>query len=62
MDVQRKLNDALLKTLNDPQVKAKLFAQGVDPKPSAPEYFSKFIANEKQRWATLLKSIGVVAN
>jgi len=61
-DVRQKLSDALFKTLDDPEVKAKLVAQGMDPKPTSPDEFASFIADETQRWAALLKSMGVGAN
>ncbi|MBH1965103.1 MAG: tripartite tricarboxylate transporter substrate binding protein [Comamonadaceae bacterium] len=61
-DIQKQLNDALLKTLNNPEIRSKLIAQGMDPKPSSPEEFAKFIGDETQRWATLLKSMNISAN
>ncbi|WP_028602423.1 Bug family tripartite tricarboxylate transporter substrate binding protein [Ottowia thiooxydans] len=61
-DIQKKLNEALLKTLNNPEIRSKLIAQGMDPKPSSPEEFAKFVGDETQRWATLLKSMNISAN
>lgn len=61
-DIQKKLNDALVKTLNNPEVKAKLVAQGMDPNPSTPDEFAKFIVDETARWANLLKATGITAN
>jgi tripartite-type tricarboxylate transporter receptor subunit TctC len=61
-DIQKKLNDALVKTLNNPEVKAKLVAQGMDPKPSTPDEFAKFIVDETARWANILKDTGITAN
>lgn len=61
-DVQKKLSDALLQTVNEKEFKDRLIAQGMDPSPSSPEEFAKFIQAESTRWAAILKEMNVKAN
>ena len=61
-DIRKKLSEALITTLNNPEVRSKLVAQGMDPRPSTPEEFAKFIAEESLRWSGLLKSLNLTAN
>jgi tripartite-type tricarboxylate transporter receptor subunit TctC len=60
-DIRQRLSEALLKTLSDPEVRGKLVAQGMDPRPSTPEEFAGFIAEESQRWSGLLRSLNLAA-
>jgi tripartite-type tricarboxylate transporter receptor subunit TctC len=60
-DVVQKLNAEIGRILLLPDVKAKLTAAGFDPKPSTPEWFGQFIQAETQKWAKLLKGIGIKA-
>jgi tripartite-type tricarboxylate transporter receptor subunit TctC len=50
-----KLATAILATVNDPPVKAKLIAIGVVPKPMTTVEFGKFIADETQKWAKVIQ-------
>jgi tripartite-type tricarboxylate transporter receptor subunit TctC len=61
-DIVRRLNLELRNVLQDPQVRNKLIAQGVDPVTGSPEAFSTFIENETKSWAALLKKIKVELN
>ena len=61
-DIQAKLSKALFTAMADPEIKAKLIAQGMDPKPSTPEEFAKFVASEASRWSTLLKTMSIKAD
>jgi len=60
-EVVMKLNGEIARVLALPEVKAKLTAAGFDPKPSTPEWFGQFIQAETQKWAKLLKGIGIKA-
>lgn len=60
--VQNKLSDALMQTLNDPEFKARLVALGMDPRPSTPQDFTKFIQAESGKWTGILKDMDIKPN
>jgi tripartite-type tricarboxylate transporter receptor subunit TctC len=61
-DIVQRLNKELNAVLQDPQVRSKLIAQGVDPAGGTPEEFGQFIQKETKAWAALLKTIKVDGN
>lgn len=61
-DVQKKLSDALMQTVNDPEFKNRLISLGVEPKPSTPKEFGKFIQDEAIKWAGILKGLDYKEN
>jgi tripartite-type tricarboxylate transporter receptor subunit TctC len=61
-DVVKRLNQELRNVLQDPQVRNKMIAQGVDPVTGTPEAFASFIQEETKAWAALLKKIKVDLN
>ena len=50
-----KLSDALIKTLAQPEVRARFTEQGLDVAPSTPEQFGMFIRAELEKWARVQK-------
>lgn len=60
--ILKKLTDALAQTMNDPEFKGRLVAQGMDPRPSSPQDFAKFIQSESTRWTAIMKEMKVTAN
>lgn len=54
----RKLNDALLATLAQPDVRSRLLAIGVEPTSSTPEQFGQFIRDEIPKWAKVIETSG----
>lgn len=58
-DVVKRLNDELLLVLQDPAIRNKLVAQGVDPVTGTPQEFGAFIQRETTKWAALLKTIRI---
>jgi tripartite-type tricarboxylate transporter receptor subunit TctC len=56
------LSAALLATPWDPEVLAKLAAQGLEPLPSTPEEFQHFLRAEAARRAWLARVAGITAN
>ena len=58
-EVTRKLNQAVVAVLNTPEVRNSLVEQGSDVLPTSPEEASRFIAGETERYAKLVKQIGV---
>lgn len=53
------LSKAAVQTVNEPEFKERLIAQGFDPKGSSPEEFSAFIQAESVKWAVILKEMKV---
>jgi tripartite-type tricarboxylate transporter receptor subunit TctC len=56
--VVERINRALNGALNDPQVRARLKAAGLEPVGGTPEQFGKRIADESAKWAPVIKSTG----
>ena len=52
------LNKTALAVLDDPDVKKRLFASGVEVRTSTPEEFARFIESEMQKWAKVVKASG----
>ncbi len=61
-DVQKKLSDALLQTVNEPEFKNRLISLGVEPKPTTPKEFGQFIQDEAIKWAGILKGLDYKEN
>jgi tripartite-type tricarboxylate transporter receptor subunit TctC len=59
--VVAKLNSALNAALGSPEVREKFAQQGFEPFIASPEETRKFLANEVQRYARLIKSRGITA-
>jgi len=54
-----KLNGAVVKALEAPDVREKLLAQGAEPMPGTPEAFASFMREEMAKWAPVVKQAGV---
>jgi tripartite-type tricarboxylate transporter receptor subunit TctC len=54
-----RVNADLVKSLNDPAVKAKLLEVGGEPMPGNPEQFGKFIHAETLKWARIIKEANI---
>ena len=57
-DVTAKLSDAFRQVMTNPEIKAKMVAQGADPAYLGSEDFGKFLAAEMPRWADAVKKSG----
>ena len=55
----RKLNTEIVSILNEPEMKARIAADGADSVASTPEQFSTHIRREIAKWAKLVKQIGL---
>jgi tripartite-type tricarboxylate transporter receptor subunit TctC len=53
------LNASVRKTLEDPEVRRNLLAQGMDPSPTTPEAFATLIRNDMTVWGDLGRKLGV---
>jgi tripartite-type tricarboxylate transporter receptor subunit TctC len=54
-----KLNAAVTKALESPEVREKLLAQGAEPMPGTPEAFASFMREEMAKWGPVVKQAGV---
>ena len=54
-----KLNSAVMKALESPEVRERLQAQGAEPMPGTPEAFAGFIRDEMAKWAPVVRQAGV---
>ena len=52
------LNKASLASLEDAEVKRRLFNAGVEIRTSTPDEFARYIASEMQKWAKVVKASG----
>jgi tripartite-type tricarboxylate transporter receptor subunit TctC len=60
--IVKRLNAALVRALQSPDVRDKLVAQGVVPVGNTPEEFAAFIRAESARWAKVVKAAGIKAD
>ena len=56
------LNAAFNKTLNDPEIRARLEKMGFEPIGGAPELFSALIEAETIKWGPVIKKSGLQIN
>jgi tripartite-type tricarboxylate transporter receptor subunit TctC len=59
--VVTRLNQALVQTLNNPDVVAALHKQGLDPSPSTPAELATFMQREYDTWGKVVKQAGIKA-
>ena len=58
MAIVQKLNAAVVKALDDPQVNARLVAQGAEPVPMSVDEFSRFVRSEYETWIPIVRASG----
>jgi tripartite-type tricarboxylate transporter receptor subunit TctC len=61
-DIKQKLYKAIAEIVNEPDVKAKLLAQGFEIVVDTPEHFAKFEASEYARWKKLIETRHISAD
>lgn len=54
-----RLQTEINKTLEQPSIKQKLLAQGLEPRSATANAFSKFIDDETQKWGQLIRDAGL---
>jgi tripartite-type tricarboxylate transporter receptor subunit TctC len=54
-----RVNADLVKSVNDPAVKAQLIAIGGEPRPGKPDQFGTFIHAEIEKWAKIIKEVNI---
>ena len=58
-DIQKKLSDALIQAIRDPEVAKRLQAQFMDPVGDTPAQFRAYMDDELQRWSPIIKKLGI---
>jgi tripartite-type tricarboxylate transporter receptor subunit TctC len=58
-DIVTKLNREVLKALNEPDLRGKLVAMGIDPIGNSPEEFSELLRTDVPRWKTIVTEAGI---
>jgi tripartite-type tricarboxylate transporter receptor subunit TctC len=58
-EIVNKLNDAMNAALADPKSKARLVDLGVEPMPLTSAGFAKFISDETDKWAKVIRSANI---
>ncbi|MGB6103337.1 MAG: tripartite tricarboxylate transporter substrate binding protein [Pusillimonas sp.] len=61
-DIKRELADALIQAIHHPDVQARLRSQFMEPVGNQPEEFGKYMDEELQRWAPLIKRLNLSVN
>jgi tripartite-type tricarboxylate transporter receptor subunit TctC len=56
--IQRRLNQMTRKTLENPEVKNRLLAGGLEPAPGSPKELSQLIAAESRKWSRVVQQSG----
>ena len=57
-DIVAKLNADIVKLLNTPEMKEKILGFGAEPIGNSPEQMDKFLREDRERWAKLIKQTG----
>jgi tripartite-type tricarboxylate transporter receptor subunit TctC len=57
-DIVNRFNEAIVKVLNQPEIKARFAEQGSEPVGNSPEEFKQFIATEVDKWRSLVRISG----
>ena len=58
-EIVERLNLVLRTALNDPEVKARILADGGDPLPSTPREYAADIEKEEPKWSALIRRLGL---
>jgi tripartite-type tricarboxylate transporter receptor subunit TctC len=56
VDIVKRLNETQVAVLNDPELRAKLSVEAVEPMPMTAEQFGQYIRDDIARWTTLAKA------
>jgi len=57
-----RVNQAVRRTLNNPQVRARLQASGADPSPSPPADLAALLSRDSAKWARVIKANNIKPN
>ena len=56
------LNSTLNKVMEEPSIKTQLLNQGLEPTPTTPEEFIKFIQEDREKWAKVVQANAAKVN
>ena len=54
-----RLNGAIVKALQDPDMKSRLAQNSIEPLGSSPEDYGAYLRSELERWTKVIKSAGI---
>lgn len=57
--IRRQLQQAVARVMAKPEIQRRLVTEGVEPVASTPEEFGRFLADETERWAAVVKRAGI---
>jgi tripartite-type tricarboxylate transporter receptor subunit TctC len=57
----QRMNSELTKLMNDPQIKEKMAAQGMNIAASSPDAFGRFVEEQRGKWAKVVNDFGIKA-
>ena len=57
--IVRKISEQVAKTVRVPDIAANLSGQGADPVGSTPEEFGRYMRNETEKWAKIVKAANI---
>ena len=60
-DIVQRLNSEIVAALAAPDVRERLASQGLDPRSSTAEEFGRLLASDMERWAAVVRRVGVQA-
>jgi tripartite-type tricarboxylate transporter receptor subunit TctC len=55
-DIVARLNRSIVRLAQHPDIAARLRADGMEPAPSSPEEFARFIGDEIAKWSKVVKA------
>ena len=58
-EIVAKIHDAVVKVLNEPEMKQRLADQGAEVVANTPEEFAVFIREDTAKWAQIVKTSGI---
>jgi len=58
-DIVARLNQATNASLADPKLQARLATLGVEPMPMTPAEFGRFVADDFEKWAKVIRTAGI---
>jgi len=58
-EVIARLNDGVVKALNAPDIRERYAGMGVEPAPSTPEQAAGYLRSETEKYAKVVKAIGL---
>jgi tripartite-type tricarboxylate transporter receptor subunit TctC len=60
--IVERLHDEIVRALHMPDVKQLLLTQGLEVRTSTPQEFGAYMKSEYEKWATVIRNAGIVAN